>query len=388
MTPPADVERVSIVGGGITGASLAYRLSETALDVSLYERGELGEGATAASMAVFSWQSLHPTALDHRLRRRSWAEYERFVEEGRIEFTPTGALDVATTPEKREAIADATEKLRELGVDAETLDPEGVAAFGIAPHAVTGALYIEREGCFDPDEVVAHYAKRAAEAGVRIETDTEVTGIETEDGAVSAIETPDEATGTDVVVNAAGPWAPAVNDLVGLTLALRRTRGPILDVQDRIEGLPFTLFERADGPAGYLRSHESGVYAGRYATDYESGEVLDPDRNYSTGEEFRDEVGELLETYVPDLAGSSLEEGWVGIRTVSPDGLPLVGDVEDGGPEGFVVACGPSGLGITRAPAIADLLGTYLETGRTPEDLLRLSPTRFTDVADATSDTS
>ena len=381
MTPPADVERVSIVGGGITGASLAYRLREAPFEVTLYERGEPGEGATAASMAVFSWQSLHPTAFDHRLRRRSWAEYEGFVEEGRIEFTPTGALDVATTPEKREAIADATEKLRELGVDAKMLDPEEVAEFGIAPDAVTGALYTEREGYFDPDKVVTHYAERAAEAGVRIETDTEATGIETEDGAVSAIETPDEATGTDVVVNAAGPWAPEVNDLVGLALPLRRTRGPILDVRGRIEGLPFTLFERADGPAGYLRSHESGVYAGRYATDYESGEVLDPDRNYSTGEEFRNEVGELLETYVPDLAGSSLEEGWVGIRTVSPDGLPLVGDIGDTGPEGFVVACGPSGLGITRAPAIADLLGTYLETGRTPEDLRRLSPTRFADEA-------
>ena len=381
MTPPADVERVSIVGGGITGASLAYRLREAPFEVTLYERGEPGEGATAASMAVFSWQSLHPTAFDHRLRRRSWAEYEGFVEEGRIEFTPTGALDVATTPEKREAIADATEKLRELGVGAKMLDPEEVAEFGIAPDAVTGALYTEREGYFDPDKVVTHYAERAAEAGVRIETDTEATGIETEDGAVSAIETPDEATGTDVVVNAAGPWAPEVNDLVGLALPLRRTRGPILDVRGRIEGLPFTLFERADGPAGYLRSHESGVYAGRYATDYESGEVLDPDRNYSTGEEFRNEVGELLETYVPDLAGSSLEEGWVGIRTVSPDGLPLVGDIGDTGPEGFVVACGPSGLGITRAPAIADLLGTYLETGRTPEDLRRLSPTRFADEA-------
>lgn len=54
MTSLVNAERVSIVGGGITGASLAYRLSETALDVSLYERGELGEGATAASMAVFA----------------------------------------------------------------------------------------------------------------------------------------------------------------------------------------------------------------------------------------------------------------------------------------------------------------------------------------------
>ena len=44
---------------------------------------------------------------------------------------------------------------------------------------------------------------------------------------------------------------------------------------------------------------------------------------------------------------------------------------------GFLVVCGPSGLRVTRDPAIADTLGTYLETGRVSEDLEALSPTRF-----------
>ena len=61
------MERVSIVGGGILGATLAARLGEASVEVTLYERGRLGEGATATSMAVFTWQSLHPTGLDYRL---------------------------------------------------------------------------------------------------------------------------------------------------------------------------------------------------------------------------------------------------------------------------------------------------------------------------------
>jgi sarcosine oxidase subunit beta len=369
------MERVSIVGGGILGATLAARLGEASVEVTLYERGRLGEGATATSMAVFTWQSLHPTGLDYRLCRRSWAEYERLIEAGEIAFTPTGALDLASTSQGRERADGAAEKLRELGVDARAVEPEEVARFGIAAERVTGGLYTEGEGYFDPAELVTIYADRAAETGVEVETGTEVTGIVVENGAVSAVETAEgETVETDVVVNAAGPWAPEINDLVDLSFPLGRTRGPILDVQASAPDLPFTFFERADGPAHYLRPHESGVYAGRYATSYEEGEALDPDREYSTGEAFESEVETLLETSVPELAGADLEEGWVGIRTVSPDGIPLIGEA---GPAGFLVACGPSGLGVTRAPAIADLLGSYLETGRVPEDLEALSPTRF-----------
>jgi len=372
-----DQDRVSIIGGGIIGTSLAYRLRETPLDVTLYERGEPGEGATAASMAVFTWQSLGPTALDYRLCRDSWAEYEQFVERGEIGFTPTGALDVVTTPEGRETVERAAAKLGELGVDARALAAEELTRFGISPDGTYGGLYTEREGYFDPAELVSIYSERAAEAGVDIRTDSEVTGVVVKDGAVRAVETDEGARGTDFVVNAAGPWAPGVNDLVDIDLPLRRTRGPIVDVRATAPDLPFTLFERTDEPSGYLRPHETGVYAGRYATGYEEGEALDPDREYATGAAFEEEVGELLETRVPELADADLEEGWVGIRTVSPDGLPLVGEVGERGPDGFLLACGPSGLGVTRAPAIADLLARFLETGQVSEDLDALSPTRF-----------
>jgi sarcosine oxidase subunit beta len=369
------MERVSIVGGGVLGTALAARLGDADLEVSLYERGALGEGATAASMAVFAWQSFHPTGLDYRLRRHSWPEYERLIETSGVAFAPTGALNVASTAEGRETVTEAAKKLCELGTDAQALTPEEIARFGIVPEGVTGGLYTEREGYFDPAELVAAYADRAAEAGAGIETGTEVTGIVVENGTVSAIETAEGGTiETDIVVNAAGPWAPEINDLVDLSLPLGRTRGPILDVQARAPDFPFTLFERADGPAHYLRPHESGVYAGRYATDSEGSEALDPDREYATGETFESEVETLLETTVPKLSSADLEEGWVGLRTVSPDGFPLVGAV---GPAGFLAACGPSGLGVTRAPAIADLLGSYLETGRASEDLEALSPTRF-----------
>lgn len=369
-------KKVSIIGGGIIGTTLAYQLQETSYDVVLYERGSLAEETTAASMAVFTWQSLHPTELDYQLCQSSWDQYSDIIEDGQLEFTQTGALDITRSEAGLEEVEDAAEKLRAFGVSAEALGPDELDRFGITASGATGGLYTEQEGYIDATEAASIYAECASEAGADIRTQTPVRDISVENGSVNAIETDSETVETDLVVNAAGPWAQKINELVDVNIPIRRTRGPILNIDESSSQLPFTLFEQAKGPAYYLRPHENGIYAGRYATSYDQGEPLDPDIDYSTDEAFWEEIRELLEEHAPEIADAQFEEGWVGVRTVSPDGIPIVGETTL---DGFMVACGPSGLGVTRAPAIANLLATYLETGKKPSNLQRLSPERFSE---------
>lgn len=370
-------KKISIIGGGIIGAALAYHLQDTSHNVVLYERGLLGEETTAASMAVFTWQSLHPTDLSYQLCQYSWEEYEYLIENDQLDFTRTGALDITTDDSGFKVVKDAAETLRRFGIAAEALESDKLNRFGITASGATGGLYTEREGYIDATEAVSIYTKHASEAGADIRTGTTVSDISIEDGSVNAVKTNSEWVETDLVVNAAGPWAQEINDLVNIEIPLQRTRGPIIDIKESIPNLPFTLFEQGEGPAYYLRRHKNGIYAGRYATSYDQGEPLDPDTNYSTRRRFWTQIRELLDTHVPEISDAQFEEGWVGIRTVSPDGFPIVGETKL---DGFFVACGPSGLGITRAPAIADLLATYLETGQEHSNLERLSPTRFTDM--------
>jgi sarcosine oxidase subunit beta len=66
---------------------------------------------------------------------------------------------------------------------------------------------------------------------------------------------------------------------------------------------------------------------------------------------------------------------WVGIRTLTPDGAPIVGETEV---DEYFVAAGMNGLGVTLAPAVSEYLATELTTGAVDSTLRSyLSPGRF-----------
>lgn len=352
---------VAIVGGGVIGTALAAELAGRA-EVTLLERGSLGGGTTAASMAMVHRQQPAPSEYDQRLRDLAWKRYEPHLPD--LTHTRVGSLYVAETESFAAQLSEAAPVLCELGVETEYLGPEELSDFGVEEGL--GALYTPDEGYFEPDELVRQFAARARERGARIETGVEVTGIDP--GERVEIATAEGAVTADAVVNAAGPWAPEIDRLVGLEFPLRHTRGPILSLDCSRRPEPFTLFECGL----YCRSHGEGLHVGRFATDFEAGERLDPNERLSVPESFREEVREFAET-VPAIAGAEGIEEWVGIRTVTPDGRPLVGETEVGN---YHVATGMSGLGVTLAPAVADLLADRL-LGDDRELLEPLSPARF-----------
>jgi sarcosine oxidase subunit beta len=285
------------------------------------------------------------------------------------------ALSVAKTTEFADHLREAAETLQSYGLDANTINAGELDEYGIQPATFQGGLYTPEEGYFDPDEAVAVFAERAEARGVTVRTDTMVTDVQTSlEGMgerVTSIETTNGTLPVDAVINATGPWASMVNTMVGVDVPLRHTYGPIfvLDAGRAVE-LPFTLFESKQ----YLRPVGStGAFAGRYETDYANGGFFDPDDPPMVEAAFREEIDDLLAHAVPSLANATVTDEWVGLRTVTPDGLPIVGETNV---EGFFLACGMCGLGVTLAPVIADLLCERL-AGDSPDALNRLAPGRF-----------
>ncbi|MFB6269462.1 MAG: NAD(P)/FAD-dependent oxidoreductase, partial [Halobacterium sp.] len=305
---------VVIVGGGIVGTTFAARLAaEDETRVTLCERDGLGGGTTSASAAIFMTQQPDPTEYDEALRERSWATYGPLVEDGTLSYERVGQLTVADTEAYADALQDAVEPLRGFGYDAEWVDADSLADFGLASADHEGALYTPQEGYFDVDELVAHFAERAGENGTEIREGDGVVDIRTDDeGRVSAVETEAEVIPADAVVNAAGPWALQVNDLVGVETPLRHTVGPILVVEGDDQVVPFAVFEskRYVRPVG-----DTGAYVGKYLTDYEDGEVLDPDAPTDVLDDFHEEAREFLADSLPKLADADVVDEWVGLRT-------------------------------------------------------------------------
>ena len=363
---------VAIVGGGVVGTSVAYHLREADADVTLYEKGALGAETTAASMAIFMWGRDHPA--DEDLRPRAWEEYGSLIEDGTLSFRRTGSIHVAETEAYLEALADTAADLRALGRAAELLSPGEVAEHGLEPSSVAGGLYTPDEGFLEADEVVEFYVQEAHEAGVAVEVGGTVTDVLTRDGAVEGVEVNGESRDADVVVNAAGPWAPRVNALAGVELPLRHTRGPILAIEgDEPTSMPFARFERQT----YARPFgEGGLYVGHYETDFESATAVDPDEPRALDDGFRRAADDTIETFLPRFAGAREVDEWVGLRTVTPDGRPMVGETAV---EGFLAAVGMTGQGVTMAPVAGQLLAERVETGGVPAWGASLSPARFSE---------
>jgi sarcosine oxidase subunit beta len=284
-------------------------------------------------------------------------------------------LSVAKTTEFADQLRETAETLQSYGLDATVIDADALAEYGIRPATVQGGLYTPEEGYFDPEEIVAAFAEHAKARGATIQTETMVTDIQScwvgTDEHVTGVETTDGTLPADAVINAAGPWATTVNAMVGVDAPLRHTYGPILVLDTgRAVEFPFTLFESKQ----YLRPVGStGAFAGRYETDYANGEIFDLDDPPAVEAEFYEEIDDLLTSSVPSLANATVTDEWVGFRTVTPDGLPIIGETDV---EGFFLACGMCGLGVTLAPVVAELLCERLAEN-SPDALDYLAPGRF-----------
>ncbi|MDX1746176.1 MAG: FAD-binding oxidoreductase, partial [Halobacteriales archaeon] len=161
-----------------------------------------------------------------------------------------------------------------------------------------------------------------------------------------------------------------VNAMVDVSLPLRHTRGPILVLEagDPID-LPYVLFESG----AYFRGEgETKALAGRLAKEFDRAETLDPDVPPRVEEAFYRDVADRTGARIPALADATVVNDWLGLRTVTPDKRPILGPTAV---DGFLVATGMSGLGVTLAPAVADRLADFLQTGAAIDD--RLTASRF-----------
>ncbi|WP_165874418.1 NAD(P)/FAD-dependent oxidoreductase [Rubrobacter taiwanensis] len=336
--------KVAVIGAGILGASVAYRLAEGGARVTLVERGEPGGGASAASFAWVNANEKKPRAY-FGLNYAGLREHYRLREEfgGAPWLHPGGNL--VWSADAR-GLRERVERLRGWGYAAETvgeerareLEPE-VRSPGVA------AAYFPEEAWVDVPRLVRELVERARAAGAEVRTGSPVVGIEAEVSAVRLAG--GERVAVDAVVNAAGPDADRVAGMAGSPLPLAPRRGLLVRLEVRGAPLRRVLHApevnlRPDG-AGYLIAHHESV-----------------DRRLGGKDERRLAV-ELLERArgilpVPEARVSGVR---VGTRPVPADGYPSVGAAP--GIPGYYEAVTHSG--VTLGPLLGRLLACEILGG-------------------------
>jgi glycine/D-amino acid oxidase-like deaminating enzyme len=223
--PVAEVRdaEVTIVGGGAIGCAVAYVLAGAGYrDIQVVEQGELA-GATSGQAAGLVGQ-VRATKERCMLAMASVGVYSRIEQDTGYpaDWRQTGSVRIAATAQRAAEFGALAVVARSAGLEVEFLTPARLAALCpmLDTTQVTAALWCPTDGYLQPHSLVTAYARAARDRGVTFATHTTVTGLRITGGVVRGVRTDRRAVATDMVINAAGPWAGAVASLAGQQLPI------------------------------------------------------------------------------------------------------------------------------------------------------------------------
>ncbi len=370
---------VAVIGGGVIGASVAYHLARRGWrDVVVFDRsGGPGQGSTGRATGGFRAQ--YATPINVRLSLLARDKLCRFEEETGVDpgYSPVGYLWLAGTEAELATLraAQAVQHAEGL-VEAMEVGPDEIA--GINPalcmDEVLGGVFCPTDGFVRPLRLLEGYFAAARRLGVRVEWDTEITGLSRRaDGTLSAVQTSRGAFGVAAVVNAAGAWAGAVADLAGVELPVVPLRRQVAATEPCAllpADMPMTIFA---GDGFHLRVRDGRVLL-LWPTPGAPGRPWDIEVEPS----WVQAVAAKAHRRIPVLRRATIDfaASWAGLYEVSPDKHAILGPAP-GCPNLFLVN-GSSGHGVMHAPALGQLLAEIVSDGAaSTTDVTPLRPSRF-----------
>jgi glycine/D-amino acid oxidase-like deaminating enzyme len=228
---PGGAEAV-VIGGGMVGAALTYRLAQAGVRVTLVDAGVPGGGTSRSSFAWIN-SADKPPRVYHDL---NCAGMDSYVALGREFGAPPwlhleGALRWATTAAGQALWRRQAERLRSWGYPIEAVAPERATrelepGLVLDPGTVPEVWYAPTEGWVDAPAAVRALLQRAQERGATVRDHNAAVAIDRTGGHVAGVGLADGTRlAADVVVNCAGPWAASVAALAGVHLPVQRVVG-------------------------------------------------------------------------------------------------------------------------------------------------------------------
>lgn len=362
MTRTADVV---IVGGGVTGVSIAFHLAGAGVRrVVVLERRFLASGGTGRSVGIV--RQLYPTTETSAMVRRSLSVFQDFanVVGGDAGYVACGAL-IGVAPAMRSKLEANLAMQRGLGIRAEILEPADVARVepAIDPAGLGAVLWEPESGYGDPTGVTLAYADAARRRGVVIEQGVEVTALDVDGDRVRGVRTASgDRIDAPVAVNAAGLWSPAIARLAGVTLPIIVGRHPVFTIE-RGPALPAHRVYLDLAGGSYVRPETGHLTLTGSLTDDETEHPMDPELlGAEAGFEEAAAVLERTGRAVPSLADARYRRGYAGAFDITPDWMPVL---DQTGPAGLFTAAGMSGHGFKLAPSVGEMMAALI-TGATP----------------------
>lgn len=354
MKSKADVV---VIGAGVIGCSTAYHLAKMGIrDVVVVEMDQVGSGTSSKSASMLSLQ-FGSNELIARMAKYSYSRYMNFKHEFGVspDFKKTGRITLATQ-ESAQELRDHATILQNIEIVNDLLDPQEI-------HKLYPEIYIDDialgtwgpdNGSFDPHMILWGYMKRAKQMGVELYEGILARDVLVRNGEVKGVGTDRGFIETNVVVNAAGPWAIKIGRWVDVEIPIKNSARCIL-VTGSLPEIPANRPSvKILEPEWYFRPEGEGVLIGM-------GEVPTDDLSLQIHNSMQDTMIDMAVHRVPVMNKAAVMTAWTGIRPLTSDGLPILGPVHNA--KGFLLNCGWGGMGIIQSPLAGQLMAEYITDG-------------------------
>jgi glycine cleavage system aminomethyltransferase T/glycine/D-amino acid oxidase-like deaminating enzyme len=379
-----------VIGGGIVGNSLTGRLAQLGwTDLVQLDKGPFpNPGGSTGHASNFIFPVDHSKEMT-QLTLDSMRQYRKA---GTLH--ECGGVEVARTEERMEELRRRMASAKSWGVEGcRLVTPAEIKELVpyINEEILLGGFYTPSVAVVDSLRFGTIMRERAQSEGAQIFANTEVLGIDVEDGHVRSVRTSRGDIETDAVVIACGVWSPRIARMAGASIPLTPAVHQMIDVgpvprfltsktavdYPIVRDMDTNMYERQDG-----QGLEVGSYAHRPIL-HEPDEIpsieeasLTPTELPFTQDDFEQQLADALEL-VPEILGDEsvgIKYAINGLLSLTPDGLPLLGETPE--VRGLWSA---AAVWVKEGPGVGRALAEWMTNGESEIDLQSSDIARFYD---------
>ncbi len=379
MAEPTQQFDAVIIGGGVIGCSIAWRLGQAGMRVVVVERGDIGREAShaAGGMLVPLAEADHADDFFHFAvaGRAMYADFARELQEASgvdIEYRTDGTLHLALTEEDEEELDRRWQWQHAAGLNVKWLDAG--CALKLEPlvnQSLRFALKFPDDHQVNNRQMMIALQAAAQNVGVEYLTHTEARQlvIETQAGQkrIAGVNTTRGEVRTPVVAIAAGSWSSLLSFDDGHPLdqfKIEPVRGQMVAVEMPAPPVKHNIYSCR----GYVIPRLGGFLIAGSTTEH-SGY----DKRVTAGG-----VASIIERaaeILPCFNQLAITETWAGLRPHAPDDLPILG--ADPNVAGLIYATGHYRNGILLAPITARVISELITKGQSSVNIAPFSVGRF-----------
>lgn len=376
--PIPSKARAVIIGGGVSGCSVAYHLAKLGwTDVVLLERKQLTCGTTWHAAGLIG--QLRASQNMTRLAKYSADLYVKLEAETGIGtgMRQCGSMTVALTDERKEEIYRQASLARAFDIDVREIGVDEVK--GLYPHLntadVKAAVHLPLDGQCDPANIAMALAKGARQNGATIIEGVKVISVLTKDGRVTGVTC--EQNGetftieTENVVNAAGMWGRTLADMSGVTLPLHACEHFYI-VTEPIPNLTRLPVLRVPDECTYYKEDAGKMLVGAFELKAKPWGMdgIREDFCFDQLPDDFDHFQPILENAInrmPMLETAGIHTFFNGPESFTPDDRYYLGEAPQ--VKGYWVAAGYNSIGIVSSGGAGMALAQWMNDGEAPFDL-------------------